>query len=64
MKDMSYGQGYKYSHDFQGVQNHQEFMPEALQGHPFYQPKPVGLEQKIRQYLERQWGDKYEGGKG
>jgi putative ATPase len=62
MKDMSYGQGYKYSHDFQEVQNHQEFMPEALQGHAFYQPKPVGIEQKIRQYLERQWGNKYGGG--
>lgn len=59
MRGMGYGEGYKYSHDFQGQQNHQEFMPEALQGRAFYQPKPIGVEQKIRQYLERQWGEKY-----
>ncbi|RMG64967.1 MAG: replication-associated recombination protein A, partial [Bacteroidetes bacterium] len=61
MRGMGYGEGYKYSHDFQGQQNHQEFMPEALQGRAFYQPKPIGVEQKIRQYLERQWGEKYRG---
>lgn len=59
MKSMGYGKGYKYSHDHQGEVNHQEFMPEELRGHAFYQPKNVGLEQKIRQFLERNWGDKY-----
>ena len=59
MKSMGYGQGYKYSHDHQGEVNHQEFMPEALRGHAFYRPKPMGVEQKIRQFLDRQWGEKY-----
>lgn len=60
MKGMGYGQGYKYSHDHQGEVNHQEFMPDELTGRTFYQPKPVGVEQKIRQYLDRMWGGKYQ----
>ena len=59
MKSMGYGKGYKYSHDHYGEVNHQEFMPEELRGQAFYQPKPVGVEQKIRQFLERHWGGKY-----
>jgi putative ATPase len=60
MKGMGYGQGYKYSHDHLGEVDHQEFMPEPLKGKAFYQPKPVGVEQKIRQFLARHWGGKYE----
>lgn len=59
MKNMDYGKGYKYSHDHQGVQNHQEFLPDELQGRAFYQPKNAGSEVKIRQFLERMWGKKY-----
>ena len=59
MKSMDYGKGYKYSHDFAGQQGHQEFLPDEVAGTTFYHPKPVGAEVKIRNFLDRQWGDKY-----
>ena len=59
MKQMDYGKGYKYSHDFAGEKGHQEFLPDEMVGKAFYQPKDFGSEKKIRQFLERQWGDKY-----
>ncbi len=59
MKHMGYGQGYKYSHDHYGEVDHQEFMPEAISGKAFYRPKPIGSEQRIRQFLDRHWGNKY-----
>lgn len=60
MKEMDYGKNYKYSHDHQEERNHQEFLPEEMKGRKFYHPKPIGAEQKIRQFLERQWGEKYQ----
>ncbi|MCB0836129.1 MAG: replication-associated recombination protein A [Bacteroidetes bacterium] len=60
MKNMDYGKGYKYSHDYAGEQNHQEFLPEEISGTTFYQPKAVGNERKIREFLDRQWGEKYQ----
>lgn len=60
MKEMDYGKGYKYSHDFQGQENHQEFLPQEMAGKQFYFPKPIGGEAKIKQFLEKQWGKKYQ----
>ena len=61
MKTMGYGKGYKYSHDYYGEVDHQEFLPEEMKGKAFYKPKAVGIEQKIRQFIARMWGGKYEG---
>jgi len=61
MKTMGYGKGYKYSHDYYGEVDHQEFLPEEIKGKAFYKPKAVGVEQKIRQFLARMWGGKYGG---
>ncbi|MDX2245556.1 MAG: replication-associated recombination protein A [Bacteroidia bacterium] len=60
MRDMDYGKDYKYSHDFLGQENHQEFLPAEMAGKQFYFPKPIGGEAKIRQFLEKQWGKKYQ----
>ncbi|MEZ4829664.1 MAG: replication-associated recombination protein A [Bacteroidia bacterium] len=60
MREMDYGKGYKYSHDFQGEENHQEFLPAEMNGKQFYFPKNIGGEIKIRQFLEKQWGKKYQ----
>lgn len=59
MKNMGYGKDYKYSHSFHGQEGNQEFMPPGLEGRCFYQPKPIGNEAKLREYLKQQWGDKY-----
>jgi putative ATPase len=59
MKDSGYGAGYKYSHDFQGKEGNQEFMPEEVAGTAFYKPKDVGSERTILRFMQEQWGDKY-----
>lgn len=59
MKDTGYGKGYKYSHDFQGAEGNQEFMPDEVAGTAFYKPKPVGSERNIMKSMEEIWGDKY-----
>ncbi len=55
MKNMGYGKGYKYSHEFEGKEGHQEYMPEGLEEKKFYFPKPIGTEMKIRKFLEEKW---------
>lgn len=60
MKDMSYGEGYKYSHDHQGERNHQEFLPDEIAGKQFYYPKEAGSEKKIRRFMQDNWDGKYQ----
>lgn len=64
MKETGYGKGYKYSHDFQGAQGNQEYLPEGMEGMSFYLPKHVGSEKNIRKYVGVKWGGKYELGQG
>lgn len=51
MKSMGYGKGYKYSHEGERGFVAQEFLPERLRGKKFYEPKELGFEKTIRQYL-------------
>lgn len=50
-KAMGYGEGYKYSHEGPRGCVEQEFLPEELRGAKFYEPKDLGFEKTIRQYL-------------
>jgi putative ATPase len=53
MKDLGYGHGYQYAHEFQEQTTAMECLPESLAGHRFYEPKDVGYEQQIRERLEQ-----------
>ena len=53
MKDLGYGQGYEYAHDFEEQTAAMECLPEALAGRRFYEPKDAGAESEIRARLER-----------
>jgi putative ATPase len=53
MKELGYGEGYQYAHDFEDQTASMECLPEALTGRRFYQPKEVGAEKEIRERLER-----------
>jgi putative ATPase len=44
MKDLGYGRGYQYAHDFQDQTASMECLPESLAGRRFYEPKEVGFE--------------------
>jgi putative ATPase len=53
MKDLGYGHGYKYAHDFEDQTAAMDCLPEALRGRRFYEPKDVGFEREIRERLEK-----------
>jgi putative ATPase len=53
MKDLGYGQGYRYAHDeAEGVAS-MSCLPEHLEGRRYYQPTERGLESRIKEALER-----------
>ncbi|HSZ71382.1 MAG TPA: replication-associated recombination protein A [Cytophagaceae bacterium] len=59
MKDMGYGQGYKYSHDYEGGFAEQEFLPEEIKGTDIYKPGNTVRENELRSYLAKRWKGKY-----
>lgn len=59
MKDMNYGSGYKYSHDFPGNFAYQEFMPEEISKNTLYEPQDNAREKDFRQKLQNLWRKKY-----
>jgi putative ATPase len=59
MKDLDYGKGYQYAHDFTNNFVHMEFLPEAIKGTKFYEPGSNPREEELRNYLKRLWKEKY-----
>jgi putative ATPase len=59
MKDIGYGTGYKYAHDFAGNFTEMEFLPEAISGSILYNPGQNPRENETRNYLKSIWKNKY-----
>ena len=59
MKDLDYGKGYKYSHDFPNNFAFQEFLPKEISGEQLYDPGHNAAESKVRERLKALWNDKY-----
>lgn len=59
MKNMGYGSGYKYSHQYEDNFAFQEFMPEGLENKKFYEPGANAKEKEISRTITAHWGDKY-----
>ena len=59
MKQLGYGEGYKYSHDFPGNFKAQEFLPEELSSINFFKAGSSSKEQDIEAKIKSQWGKKY-----
>ena len=53
MKDLGYGRGYQYAHDFEDQTAAMNCLPEALAERRFYEPKEVGFEREMRERLEK-----------
>lgn len=53
MKDLGYGEGYKYAHNFEGGYIVQEHLPKELKGRKYYFPTDRGFEKEIKQRLEK-----------
>ncbi len=59
MKELGYGNNYKYAHDYENNFVEQEFLPDMLSGTTFYDPGNNPSEEKIRLFLKQRWKDKY-----
>ncbi len=51
MKELGYGEGYKYAHDFEEKVTDMECLPENLKGKQWYFPTEEGVEKRIRERL-------------
>ncbi len=52
MKNMGYGKGYKYAHDYPGHIVEQQNLPDSLQGKQFYTPTEQGYEKQAKERLK------------
>lgn len=59
MKQLGYGDGYKYAHDYEGHFVKQQFMPDELTEARLWQPQANAAEQKLKDRMQALWGDKY-----
>ncbi len=59
MKDIGYGENYKYSHNYDNNFAAQEFLPEEISNTTLYNPGNNARENAQRQYLKLLWKEKY-----
>lgn len=59
MKDLDFGSGYRYAHDFEMNFSKQEYLPDSIQGMKFYEPGDNAREREIRNFLKIRWEEKY-----
>lgn len=55
MQDLGYAKDYKYAHSFEGNFVDQEFLPDELKGHKFYDPGNNARENELRSRLGKLW---------
>jgi putative ATPase len=60
MKELGYGETYKYAHDYKNSFIKQEFMPEKIKGEKLYEPGKNTRENSQRDYLKKNWEEKYD----
>ncbi len=59
MKNMDYGKGYQYSHNYENNFSSQEYLPEKIVGTKFYEPGKNIREEELRKFLKQLWKEKY-----
>ena len=59
MKELGYGEEYKYSHDYSNNFAEQEFLPEEISKTLIYIPGNNSRENSLREFLKNRWKDKY-----
>jgi putative ATPase len=56
MKELEYGQGYRYAHDDRDAVTDMECLPASLRGRRYYEPTERGFEKEIKRRLDG-WAD-------
>jgi putative ATPase len=59
MKELGYGNGYKYAHSFEGNFTQEEFLPGEIKDQIIYKPQENDREGEIKKRLARLWKGKY-----
>lgn len=59
MKEVGYGDGYKYSHDYPNNFVEQQYMPDALLGMRLWQAQHSSNQEKLYQQMVKCWGDRF-----
>jgi putative ATPase len=59
MKNLQYGQGYQYSHDYERNFSPQEYLPPEIANTKFYDPGKNAREEEIRKFFRSLWKEKY-----
>jgi putative ATPase len=59
MKELGYGEEYKYSHDYSNNFAEQEFLPDEISETVFYNPGNNSRENGTRDFLKNRWKTKY-----
>ncbi|MBQ4821469.1 replication-associated recombination protein A [Aquimarina sp. MMG016] len=60
MKELGYGEDYKYAHNHQNNFVEQEFLPEEIANTKLYEPGNNSRENALREFLKSRWKDKYD----
>ena len=53
MKELDYGKGYKYAHNYKNAYAPQDYLPDEIKGQEFYSPTDRGYEKTIKQRLQK-----------
>lgn len=59
MKDLGYGDNYKYAHSYEGNFAAAEFLPDAISNTTLFQPGNNQRENAQREFLRKRWKSKY-----
>lgn len=59
MKELGYGDGYKYAHDYPGNFVVQQYLPDAIKDKQFWYAQHTPAEEKLYQRMQQCWGKDY-----
>jgi putative ATPase len=52
-RELGYGEGYRYAHDYAGHYVAQQYLPDRLAGRRYYRPGDQGTERAVAERLDR-----------
>jgi len=60
MKELGYGDDYKYAHSYENNFIEQEFLPDEIKNTKLYNPGNNARENELRKFLQSRWKDRYD----
>ena len=59
MKQLGYGNNYKYAHAYEGNFVKQQFLPDEISDHRIWHPQPNAQEIKLKERMQSLWGERF-----